>query len=62
MIANSLWQDLVTAIIVEASILASHEAKAKEDHYMSHNSLDNFIPLALEVFGHMHHHFVGLLQ
>lgn len=61
-IANPIKQDPVAITAVDVGIAASGAPKAREDHYASCSPSDNFIQLAIEVFGCMHHDFDGLLQ
>ena len=62
MVANPLRMDLVTIAASEAGHGAARAAASKESHYVDRHPSDGFIPLALEIFGRLHHHFDGLLR
>jgi hypothetical protein len=61
-LANPLRQDTVGLAAAQAGVAATRAAGIKEERYAPRAPSDSFIPLAVEIFGRLHHHFDGLLR
>lgn len=61
-VANPLRHDLIDIASTTAGAAASRAATTKEAKYTARAPSDTFLPLAIEMFGRLHHPFDGLLR
>jgi hypothetical protein len=61
-LANPLRQDIVGPASSQAGIAATRAVITKEEKYAARAPSDSFLPLAVEIFGRLHHQFDGLLR
>ncbi len=55
-IANPMRVDLLPQSCVTQGFVALNATQAKENNYCNQNPIDQFLPLAIEVFGCLHKH------
>ncbi|CAM6085216.1 unnamed protein product [Calypogeia fissa] len=61
-VANPLRQDIIATASSQAGTAATRAATQKEEKYLARAPSDAFLPLAIEIFGRLHHQFDGLLR
>ncbi|CAM6116828.1 unnamed protein product [Calypogeia fissa] len=61
-VANPLRQDIIATASSHARSVAIRAATQKEEKYLARAPSDAFMPLAIEIFGRLHHQFDGLLR
>lgn len=62
MVANPLYQDITRVAASQAQAAVAWAAMAKEEKYTAWASSGNFLPIAIEISGRVHHQFDRLLQ
>jgi hypothetical protein len=55
-IANPMWIDLLPWSCTTQRLVALDAAQAKEKNYRNWHPINQFLPLAIEVFGYLHKH------